>query len=228
MKNQKRWSLKKGVALLAFIPLLAGCFSMGLKGSAESKGKDIVLETPPSQFNVDLGVALRTRHSSHDFVNRDLAMKDLSTVLWAANGVNRTKGKRTAPAPYGKYIIDLYIAMDQGVYLFEPDAHKLLFVSDQDIRAKVGKQADIKKASCVLVLVAKIHRMPFIVKKEDRLPMAHATAGCIAQNVYLAANSLKLGTRLVEGLNDKIIKETLALQNEEAPLYIMLLGYPKE
>lgn len=228
MKEQKGLRWKRGVALLAFLPLFTGYLSMGPKGSAESKGKDILLDNPQGQFSVDLGTALKSRHSSHDFIDRGLAMKDLSTILWAANGVNRERGKRTAPAPFGKYIIELYVAMDQGVYLYEPDEHKLQYISDQNIKSKVGKQGDIKKASCVLMLVAKAHRLPFIVKKEDRLPMAHATAGCIAQNVYLAANSLKLGTRLVASLNDKIIKEALALKDEETPLYIMPLGYPKE
>lgn len=226
MRHAAEWSLRKGVVFLMFISILTGCLLAEEKAVA-GQGQDIALEPFSHQFSKDLGNALISRESCRDFSAQEVSLKNLSAVLWAANGVNREKGKRTAPAPYGKYVIDLYVVMEKGVYLYLPDEHSLQFVSERAIKDKVGKQGDIKKASHVLVMVAKTHRLPFIVKKENRLPMAHATAGCIAQNVYLAASALDLGTRLVEGLNEKIIKETFALQKEEEPLYIMPLGYPK-
>ena len=218
----------RGVTYLMTISLLLGCLALGSKGLAKESERNIVLDPPQELFHIDLGEALSSRRSTRDFIQQDVTLQDLSTVLWAANGINRKDGKRTAPAPHGKYVIDIYVAMDQGVYLYDAEQHRLGYLSDYNLKAKAGKQGDIKKAYCVLILVAKTHRFPIIVNKEDRLLMSHATAGCIGQNVYLAANALQLGTRLVQWQNEKIISEVLELQKNELPLFIMPLGYPKE
>lgn len=220
--------MKKGIISLVLMGLLMIISSGTSVDSVFGKEKEIKLDPPAASLNIDLIDALKSRHSSRDFLDKTLSPRDLSTVLWAADGVNRENGKRTAPAPYGKNVVAIYVAMKQGVYLFEPVGHKLISVSDKTINGKIGSQGDIAKASHVLILVGKINEFPFIVRKEDRLRMANATAGTIAQNVYLAANALQLGTRLVEGLNQKEIKETLDLKDDEIPLYIMPLGYPKE
>ncbi len=77
-------------------------------------------------------------------------------------------------------------------------------------------------------MTAKLNKFPFYVGKEERVNLAHATAGCIGENIYLAANALGLGTRLVGTINAKVINEGLSLANDEIPLYIMPLGYPKK
>lgn len=218
MKMRIKWMMLAG--------LIVNLISLSAVGCAQNKGKDISLEEPAS-FNVDLLTALKSRHSSRDFLDRDVTMKQLSTVLWAANGLNRENGKRTAPAPFGKYVVDIYVTMKQGVFLYQPNENKLQFVSSNPINNKAG-QGDTKKASHLLILVGKPNDFPFFVKKEERSPMIHAEAGCIAQNVYLTANSLGLGTRLVAGINAKEINVGLGLNKNEIPLYIMPLGYPKE
>lgn len=57
--------------------------------------------------------------------------------------------------------------------------------------------------------------------------LANGTAGTIAENVYLAAAALKLGTCMMGGFADSIIEEELDLTSDEVLLYIMTLGYPK-
>lgn len=188
----------------------------------------IKLEEPLSVVNMDLMEALRLRRSTKDFVkNRVIPDKELSTILWAANGINRKDGKRTAPSAYGKYFIDIYVAADHGLYGYEPENHQLKFVSNQNIKSKLAGQKFVADASHVLILTANIKEFPFFVKNEDRIACANATAGCIAENVYLTSKALKLGACLMSSIDKTFIQESLKLNENELPLFIIPIGFPK-
>lgn len=188
----------------------------------------IELEEPLSIVNMDLMEALRLRQSTKDFVeNQVIPNKELSTILWAANGINRKDGKRTAPSAYGKYYIDIYVADGQGLYRYEPEKHQLKFVSNQNMKSKLASQKFVAGASHVLILTANIKEFPFFVKNEDRIACANATAGCIAENVYLTSKALKLGARLMSSIDKSFIQESLKLNENEIPLFIIPIGFPK-
>jgi len=191
------------------------------------EGNDIKLEKPVSNLNVDLISALENRKSTRNFSAKPVSPEDLSTILWAANGINRSDGKRTAPAPMGIYLIQIYVASSTGTYFYDPSKGVLKFISDKNIKGMVGRQADIPHASYVLILTAKLDMLPSRVNNESKIAMANATAGCIAQNVYLTAAALGIGTRIVAGMNIEGITGELKLVSDEVPLYIMPLGYPQ-
>lgn len=193
-----------------------------------ASNETIDLEEPFSTLNVDLMEALQLRRSTKDFVkDRIISPKDLSTILWAANGTNRNDGKRTAPSAFGKYFTKIYVAADQGVYLYIPEKHQLKPVSNQNIKSKLAGQKFVANASHVLIITATIKEFPFFVKDEDRLACANATAGCIGENVYLTANALKLGACMMSSIDEKFILDNLSLKEGELPLFIIPVGYPK-
>ncbi|HEX2953029.1 MAG TPA: nitroreductase family protein [Bacillota bacterium] len=219
----KKEQIGEAVIMLIITIILASTIC-----TAQNTGSDIMLKPSPDSLAKSLYYTLKNRHSSRDFAEHEVSLKDLSTILWAANGVNRATGRRTAPAPYGKNVVAIYVATKKAAYLYQPEHQRLKFVSYEVLNHRIGTQEDIQKASDVLILVGRIREYPPIVSTNERIQMAHATAGCIAQNVYLAANALKLGTRLVEWINVKEIKRGLDLKDDEIPLYIMPLGYAKE
>jgi SagB-type dehydrogenase family enzyme len=219
--------MKKIVSFFWIVVLFMFLFSM-MCSLAFTANNDIPMTEPKLESAVDLVTALELRKSTREFLNKEVAIADLSTILWAANGINRKNSKRTAPSAYGKYFIEIYVLSDQGVYCYQPEKQLLKFISDKKLKAKVGSQGDIRTASYVLLLTAKLNEFPIFVGKEERLSNANATAGCIGENVYLMANALKLGTRLVGSIDRKEINEGITLAKNEIPLYIMPLGYPKE
>ena len=93
MKTQPR----QWVSRLA--PILAVAL-MALPASGAGP-KDIVLPKRPAAAQADLVKALENRKSVRDYRQDRLVMEDLSAVLWAANGVNRDYGRRTAPSAFG-------------------------------------------------------------------------------------------------------------------------------
>lgn len=213
--------MKKMVLLLVILGLLV---TLVVGTFVSAAGTDIKLEAPAKTLHVDLMDALKSRQSTRGFVAKEISLQDLATILWAANGINRDNGKRTAPSALGKYFIDIYVATNQGLYLYEPTGNLLKWVSNNNIKSQAGTQADIGTASDVLIMVADYH---VLGNDGERVAVANGTAGTIAENVYLTAAALNLGTRLVASVNAKAIRENLNLNQDQVPLYIMPLGYPK-
>ena len=58
-----------------------------------------VIELPPARKNggMPLISALQARHSTREFSDQTLSKQALSDLLWAAFGINRPNGDRTAP-----------------------------------------------------------------------------------------------------------------------------------
>ena len=108
----------------------------------------------------------------------------LSDLLWAAFGVNRPSGDRTAPYWRHVTVMDIYIATEDGVWLYEPKTHALLPHLEDDIPADAGLQDFVATAPVNLIFVAHGDRMTDVSVEERRL-YATADTAFIGQNVYL-------------------------------------------
>src|SRR5579872_1230564 len=99
-------------------------------------------ELPPARIvgGLPLMEAIARRRSTREFAERPLDDQVLSDLLWAAFGVNRPDGGRTAP--YARHIlaIDVYAAMADGVWVYEPTAHALLPHDEADLRGETGEE----------------------------------------------------------------------------------------
>ena len=190
-------------------------------------GADIALDKPKASLGVDIMKALQMRKSTRSYTTKEISFEALSNILWASHGVNREDGKRTAPSAYGKYYMDLYVVSNKGVHLYDPDKHSLRLVSNENVKPLIAKQEYVGEASHIIVMVADLTRHHPLVTKPFKLPFAYAVAGCIAQNVYLTAGAMDLGTCLVVLMKPDVIKDKLRLQEHQIPIVIMPLGYPK-
>ena len=209
------------------------CFLMAaglaMAGPSFAEKKDLPLPGRPASGGMDLVTALEQRKSTREYSPARISPEDLSAILWAANGVNRPGGKRTAPSAHGNQYIEIYVVADTGSYLYDSPDHRLKWVSDGDLRGKMARQAYISKASHILVLVADLDRVPGPLRtREEKLYWANATAGTIGQNVYLMASSRGIGTCIVAGLNEENIRQAFKLPGNLVPLYVMPLGYQRK
>ena len=137
--------------------------------------------------------ALGLRRSTREYSTQPLAAQTLSNLLWAAFGINRPSGDRTAPYWRHIMVIDIYTAMADGVWLYDPKAHALLPYLSSDIRAETGTQSFTADAPLNLVYVAHDERM-MDIPSEDRRLYASVDTGFIGQNVYLFCASAGLAT----------------------------------
>lgn len=84
--------------------------------------------------------AFQQRKTIREISDRKLSLQTLSNLLWVAYGVNRKDGPfgipgRTAASASNSQEIDLYVAMEEGTYLYDAIRHKLVPVVAGDLRS---------------------------------------------------------------------------------------------
>lgn len=208
--------------LLLVCLILFGILAPVISGHAE----EISLPARIGKTGVDLAAALEQRRTTREYSPAQLKVEDLSAILWAANGINRPDGKRTAPSAFGRQYIDIYIVADTGAYRYDAPGHRLTAVTVGNFKDKMARQSHVAASSHVLVLVADIGKVPGS-SEETKWNWAHSTAGAVAQNVYLMAAARGIGTGMVAGIKADEIRQSLKLAKDVVPLYVMPLGYLK-
>jgi len=170
--------------------------------------------------------ALAQRRSGRDFAPDALPLPLLSELLWAAWGVNRANGNRTAPTAVDCQEIDLYVALPAGAYLYDATHHVLQLAAASDIRRVTGYQDFVDEAPLDLVYVVDHARMK-LVPAGQRERYACVATGAIAQNVYLFAASAGLSTVLRAWIDRAAIADTLGLTHDQQVLLSQTVGFPR-
>ena len=171
--------------------------------------------------------ALKLRHSTREYSDRPLPSQVLSDLLWAAFGINRpASGDRTAPYWRHIMVIDVYAAMADGVWFYDPKAHALQQHSPTDIRAATGTQDFVGGAPLNLVYVAHGERM-HDVSPGDRRLYASVDTGFVGQNVYLFCASEGLVSVFRGAVDYKKLEKAMQLPAEQFVTFAQTVGYPK-
>ncbi len=186
----------------------------------------ILLPPPTKHGGLPLMEALARRHSSRDFASAPLPLPLLSDLLWAAYGMNRAGGGRTAPSALNAQEIDVFVALSSGAYLYDATAHQLNLVAASDLRRVTGYQDFVDEAPLDLVYVADHARMG-LVPVAQRESYASTAAGAIAQNVYLFAACNDLATVIRAWIDRAAIADALGLTHDQQVLLSQTVGYPK-
>lgn len=113
---------------------------LGASVTLAAQGWSVPLPPRPRTLSVDLVTALERRQTTREFASRELSLEDLSAVLWAANGVNRPDGRRTAPSAHGEQYIDLYVITDRGSYRYDALEHRLEFRREGRFKKQIPGQ----------------------------------------------------------------------------------------
>ena len=140
------------ITVLLFLTLAAAAFAQ--------TASTIALLSPDMGRGLSVMKALSLRASASGFDTNDLRLQDLSDLVWAADGVNRSgSGKRTAPSAINAQDIDIYVIMKSGAYLYNASKHVLILIAAGDYRKlAAGRQMNFASAPVFLVLVSDISR----------------------------------------------------------------------
>jgi len=188
---------------------------------------DEKLPEPQTGGGMGLFEALKKRSSvpGGDFPKAPLSEDELSNVLWAASGLNRGDSGWTVPMDRGvPPYVDVYVANDRGVFLYDWRAHSLVLTTKDDIRAWMGLQNFVAGVPCALILVANAESLSVFSDEVLRAQFADVAAGAMTQNAYLAAAAMRLGARYIHSLREPEIKSALNLNEEDRVICLMLLG----
>ena len=216
--------LKKIILRLAII----FCFAAS---SFAAELNPIKLLPPDMKAGKTLMQSLQERKTSRSFSTKKLSLQELSNLLWAACGINRSEsGKRTAPSASNRQELDVYVAMEEGLYLYNVKAHELTPVLKNDLRRNTTaflqpSRNSVADAAVQLIYVADYSRMAFYVNDEDKRFYSAADTGFIAQNVYLYCASAGLAS-VVRGMvaRDDLAKE-MKLRADQKITLVQAVGF---
>jgi len=168
---------------------------------------------------------LKDRKTTRDFAPDKLPPQVLSNLLWAAFGVNRPDGRRTAPSAMNRQEMDIYVATGDGLFVYDAKGNRLEPVLAQDVRPATGTQSFVATAPLDLVYVADLSKAG---SDPDADLYTAADTGFIAQNVYLFCASEGLAT-VVRGSIDRVaLAKAMKLRPEQKIILSQTVGYPKK
>jgi len=205
--------------------LLAAGAMATLPSRAVAQDARRVLPAPRKEGGKPLMQALQARRSTREYSTRALSDQALSELLWAAYGVNRPSGDRTAPYWRHIMVVDVYAAMADGVWLYEPKQHALRKHLDADLRAQTGQQDFAATAPLNLVYVVHGERMKDI-SQEDRRLYGSADAAFAGQNVYLYCASEGLATVFRGAVDTAKLGQAMRLPPGQFVAFAQTVGYP--
>lgn len=209
-------------AIFALMVLTVGLPILGRAGAPDT----IRLPDPSISGGMPLSGALALRRTTRAFAPDALPPQLLSSLLWSAFGVNRPgDGRRTAPSARNWQEIDIYVALPDGLFLYNAADHTLEGVLAADVRAPAGIQAFTDTAPVVLIYVADYSRMHG-ADAQGRAFYAATDTGFISQNVYLFSAANGLATVVLGMVDRDALSDIMQLRDDQHIVLTQPVGFP--
>lgn len=225
-------NLINSLVTLLFLSVIIGTLVFYLRASYR-KDKEITLPEPNIDGGISVEKAIKSRRSVRSYKQDALSIAQVSQLLWAAQGVTSFDGLRSAPSAGALYPIEIYLVAGKvieiaaGVYKYSNKNHALTKIVDGDKRVGLCdaalSQEWIKDAPAAIVVCGVYERTS--KKYGQAAPKyVHMEVGCVAQNVYLQATSLGLGTTFVGAIDEEKVATILNSDKSEHALCILPVG----
>ncbi|MDR2368518.1 MAG: nitroreductase family protein [Deltaproteobacteria bacterium] len=190
---------------------------------------DIELPAPQTEGGAGLFDTLKKRSSvPHGGVSfAELSLQDLSTILWAASGLNRGQTGWTVPMADGlEPYVRIYVAGTDGTYRYSWLDNKLTEISKENVKGKLGSHGFVPKAPYVLIFTTDKEILAKLTRGGQKFQdeFANVLVGAMTQDVYLAAAALNLGTRYIHTMNKDAVVTALGLGPDDYPIALMPIG----
>lgn len=196
---------------------------------------DNILQLPQAekQGGMSLNDALALRRSGRSYIQEPMHIKQVSQLLWSAQGINNEDNFRTAPSAGATFPLEIFVmtnnisGLDKGIYHYQPEDHALELVHQGDYSSELMKaalgQSMIKDAALVVIFGAVPERTTARYGKRGER-YVHNEIGHASQNLHLQASALGLSTVVVGAFKDDEVENVLQLNNEIRVLYLMPVG----
>ncbi|MFA4844653.1 MAG: nitroreductase family protein [Candidatus Margulisiibacteriota bacterium] len=200
----------------------------------------IKLPAPKELGKKSVLAALKARKTVREISGKKLSLQLLSNLPWAADGVNRKKGPfgipgRTAGSASNSQEIDLYVALEDGVYLYEAIPHQLTPVVSGDLRPlAINKgQGNLgANAPARIIYVVDLDKLthskgymePGLKDEEVQKSYYYVDTGWIAGNLAAYAASQGL-TAWFHNCQKGALAEKLKLNSNQRVLFAQTVGW---
>ncbi|MCE5306285.1 MAG: SagB/ThcOx family dehydrogenase [Acidobacteriales bacterium] len=196
---------------------------------AANTGSRLTLSAPVRTGGMPLQEALARRASVREFAKRPLDTRELSQLLWAAQGITHGENRRTAPSAGARYPLELYAATADGFFHYEPRGHVLQRLTEADLRPAISiiavGQRWIAEAAAVFVFAAVSARTAQRYGEARTARYVHIEIGHAAQNLLLQAVALNLGGAPVGAFDDLQMQKALPVPKDHTIYYLVPVGH---
>ncbi len=193
--------------------------------------ESVQLPKPQTDLEFPLMRALDIRRTRRRWKDTNLSEQEISNLLWAACGITsretkRSKSKRTAPSACNSQEIRVYIALSNGVFIYDENNHRLIRILSKDIREHIGTQKMMRSAPVGLIYVSDYSRLKTFQFRNDNSKWFTSTTdtGFISQNVYLYCAAANLSTVVLGLVNRKKLHKIIGLNENEKVVYTQVVG----
>ena len=184
----------------------------------------------PQQEGMSVQQALTGRHSVRSYSDQTVGETTLLDILWAANGINREDGRRTAPSAINAQDILLYACNAEGGFKYDPQGKKLEKVTSCDIRPDIrAHNRFIEVTPWVILLVTDQDKFGEPRPDNHFMNMGYIDAGIVSENISLYCTAIGLGTVCcAPKMPVEKVQQTLGLSSRQIPILYHPIGYPAE
>jgi len=198
----------------------------------------VKLPPPAHKGTMSVEEALKARRTVREFAHRGLELKQVSQLLWGADGMSDPRGYRTAASAGATYPLELYLVAGEqgvaglpaGVYRYLVKEHALEPGVRGDLRQAVARaslqQSWMARAPVALVIAAEYRRCTARYGERGMM-YTHQESGHVGTNIFLQAEALGLGAGIVGAFEDRGLGQALQLPKEFVPLLVMPVGYKR-
>lgn len=183
--------------------------------TSASFAADVKLPEPEKTGGIGILDAVAARQSASDFVDEEISLQQLSTLLWVAGGVNRPDGKITFATALNTQDMIIFVFMRDGTYRYNPTEHSLTLIKEGDNRLLTGSQPFVARAAVDLLYVQDTGKWGNRkIPAADILNCGFAHAGLSMQGVYLYAASQGWGARTRMNFDKEKLTKLLGLTEQ--------------
>jgi len=213
-------------------------------GQRRSRGallRIVQLPEPKLTSSTSFEDALVKRQIVPSFTGQPLKFEQIGQLAWAGQGSAERPLQpgalpqslpqlgRTRQLPEELYPINLYFAMPDGIYVYNPNEHSLRQTSTQDVRgalatASINPDA-VATAGCDIIITGSVRRSTGRSSIKARGLML-IQAGQIAQNIQLQTVTLELAFMPVGDFDTRNVSKICNITRTLEPLYMICVGYP--
>lgn len=200
----------------------------------------IALPQPDYRSSSSLELVLKNRRTRVDFSDSSLSLKQISQILWAAQGINVDWGDRTAPSAKSTYPLSVFLiankvdGLEAGEYQYIPGERVMLHQLKPIKKVEIGealfdllKQSSFNNVPAVLVISGNMKKMAEAYGGIPHDKEVYLEAGFVAQNIALQAESLKLGTTVNTNFDELKVRELITISSTDTIIYLMPIGVPR-
>jgi len=198
--------------------------------AGDSGTTHIELPPPRTMGPMTLEEALSQRQSVRTYADSPLSLEEIAQLFWAAQGVTRSWGGRTAPSAGALYPLEVYAATAKGVYHYLPNSHRAEMSLVGDVRMALwaaGLRQECLRQAPAIFVIAVVYERTAGKYGERAERYVQLEAGHAAQNLLLQAAALGLGAVPIGAFDDESVTSALQLPAGQAPLYLIPVGNPR-